>query len=140
MEANAVQEFYVRTFGFGSRIGMVVGLLSVILGVVMKAVTPENPIYLRFLIFGLLVYVFTRHYKWPFIVVDESSVSILKGMLRKKYLKVPMVDLQDITIGEHAITITPRDVKPFVVQRRLFRPEVWQKLKGAVGPFQNRNL
>jgi len=104
----------------------------------MKTVTPDDPIYLRFLIFGVFIYLFTRHYKWPFIVVAPDSVAILRSMWRKKYLKIPLADLESVAIAEHAITVSPRDAKPFAIQRRLFKPKIWQKLKVAIDPMQKR--
>ncbi|MBI4135458.1 hypothetical protein HY477_01870 [Candidatus Uhrbacteria bacterium] len=136
MESNTTQEFYVRTFGVGARIGAVVGILSVLLGVIMKAVTPDDSIYLKFLIFGVFIYFFTRHYKWPFIVVTSESVAILRSMWRKKYLKIPLADIGSVAIGEHSITVSVRDEKPFTIKSVLFKPEVWKELKNTCSDLQ----
>ena len=119
---------------------MVIGILAIILGVIMKVVTPENPLYLRFIIFGALIYVFTRHYKWPFIVVDTDSISVLKSMWRRKYIKIYRADIQGAAIGEQAITISRHETKPLLIQRRLFKPEAWQKLKLAIDYLQKSGL
>lgn len=123
----------MRTYGLGHRTGIVFAVCAFALALLVFLVTPGHTVMYRAMIVGVLVYVFTRHHKWPALIIAPDAIEVNASILKKQYHRLSPADIARMEMTDAIATITPTNGTPVTIKRKGFRKAVreplWESLR-----------
>ncbi|MDO8617298.1 MAG: hypothetical protein Q7N87_00155 [Candidatus Uhrbacteria bacterium] len=129
------KDFFARTYGIGAKTGRVISIICVLIAVIL--LINKDPQATRYFIYAAFIFLMTRHYQWPMIIVGSDGVSILKNIFSKNYLLIPVTDLAQTTFADKKITFYPSGNRPVPVPRRSLKKKDWEPFVEAVKNLQS---